>query len=100
MPLILAELCTISILSGIHHFPLNYHFMFLLTVMINFFTVLVTWFLPNSISKQKKEDDDSNQEMTQTEDASVDASVDDSEQADRDDSTERTDKAETCESVV
>jgi MFS family permease len=80
------------------HFPVNYHFIFICTVVINFLTVGVVWFLPSSITKQKEENDESNQEMIRNDGASVD----DSEQIDRDggDLKEETDKVETCESVV
>jgi hypothetical protein len=85
-------------LSCIDHFPVNYHFIFICTVVINFLTVGVVWFLPSSITKQKEENDESNQEMIRNDGASVD----DSEQIDRDggDLKEETDKVETCESVV
>lgn len=95
-PMLGATLFAWSESNGINYYPFNYHFIFLFTVAFNFFTVGVTCFLPNSISKQKKEDDESNQEMIDN------ASVDDSEQAGRDSngSTEETDEVETCESVV
>lgn len=80
-------------------YPLNYHFVFGLTVLINIGSVVASIPLPASISQQKKEDNEGDESTTQNENANSSEANNQQLGTDNDRGIERTED-ETNESVV